>query len=706
MSTYRNPPSEHLSTLSLSSAYISPAITVYLKSIASNKRPLPPSQLHELQSHFSTSHDDGKAHARHTPSKDAINLRQLAEYMASPEGNAMIPLPDMDLSYPISNYFINSSHNTYLTGNQLYSESSTDAYTNVLLRGCRCIEIDVWDGDAKSSSADAEEKAKEKKHKFPRSLSPHHKKLSLEKGTLVEKSLDGATLSLPTPWQSASSAARAEPRVLHGYTLTKEVSFRDVCVAIREAAFVTSDLPIIVSLEVHASKEQQEIMVEIIEQTWKGMLVNRPTGECQQLPSPGELRGKILIKVKFVAPEKATKKAASKVGTSSMRRENSSSSSDSDNQGSVDAKQKKKSSIIEPLSALGVYTRSYHFKDLSSPEATVPCHVFSLSEKKFMDVHESHGPTLFSHNRNYLMRAFPAGTRVTSSNLNPAIFWRKGVQIVALNWQKFDAGVMLNEGMFAGSGGWMLKPRDYRGHGHGQESGVSDESQGDAVAHKTLSLSIDILAAQELPLPIGDDKPHGFQPYVKCELHIEEPEERSGAAIEGGGMSKDGECKFKSKSSRGIEPDFGGERVEFTNVANVVEALSFLRFKIQDDEFGKDDLAAWACIRLDRLKEGYRFVHLLDANGDRSRGVVLSRMTVHQNFLLVYYDPVRIRGFSAVVAPQVYCNIGSGAIEMIQESDRKDKGTRDVLVIYHVAGDGTASGISGRAFRRHLFNGF
>ncbi|KAL8670685.1 MAG: hypothetical protein Q9168_004789 [Polycauliona sp. 1 TL-2023] len=579
-SLHTKPPTDHLSALSLSSSYFSPAITTYLKSIASNKRPLPPSQLHELQSHYAQTHNEAQSQAQaQSPLPD---LRQLAEYLASPEGDAMIPLPEMDLSYPISNYFINSSHNTYLTGNQLYSESSTDAYTNVLLRGCRCIEIDVWDGDAKSSSsADEPEEKKEKKHKYqphlPRALSPHRKKPEVEKDTPVGKSYDGATLSLPTPWQSASSTSRAEPRVLHGYTLTKEVSFRNVCVAIREAAFVTSDLPIIVSLEVHASREQQEIMVEIIEQTWKGMLVKQPAGESLQLPSPGELRGKILIKVKLVAPEKATKKIASKAGQSATQRKDSSSSSDSEHQGSVEGKQKKKSSIIEPLSALGVYTRSYHFKDLSSPEASLPCHVFSLSEKKFMDVHESHGPTLFSHNRNYLMRAFPAGTRVTSSNLNPAVFWRKGVQIVALNWQKFDAGVMLNEGMFAGSGGWMLKPREYRGQRHGQQAGVSDESQGDAIAHKTLSLSIEILAAQELPLPIGDDKPHGFQPYVKCELHIEEPEERSGAAIEGGGMSKDGEYKFKSKSSRGIEPDFGGERVEFANVANVVEALSFLR---------------------------------------------------------------------------------------------------------------------------------
>ncbi|KAL8780392.1 MAG: hypothetical protein Q9194_000955 [Teloschistes cf. exilis] len=550
---------------------LSPAILIYLSSIASNKLPLPYDQVQEFHSYLSTTSKPQDVRTQKPNHEATLDLHQLLQYITSGQGDAMIPLAEQDLSYPLSNYFINSSHNTYLTGNQLYSESSTDAYKDALLRGCRCIEIDVWDGESKSSSTEDNEKGEEKKHRlrphFPHSFRKHS---SSKDEQTAKTSAAAESLSLPTPWMSASTAARAEPRVLHGYTLTKEVPFRDVCIAIRDAAFMTS-------LEVHAGREQQEIMVEIMEQAWKGLLVRPAADEGEQLPSPAELLRKILVKVKYVAPEKVTAKVAKATKPSMQRKKSSSSSSCSENQGAESKAKTKKSSIIGPLSAMGVYTRSYHFKDLSSPEATVPCHIFSLSEKKLMTVHESHGPSLFSHNRNYMMRAFPSGTRVSSSNLDPAVFWRKGVQIVALNFQKYDAGVMLNAGMFAGSAGWVLKPKGYRGNRQGQHAAVSEESQSDAIIHRTMSLSIEFLAAQDLPLPTGDRKPKGFNPYVKCELHVESLEERTGEAIEGGGKSKDGEYKHKTKTHRGTEPDFGSEAVHFSDVPGVVDSLSFVR---------------------------------------------------------------------------------------------------------------------------------
>lgn len=52
------------------------------------------------------------------------------------------------------------------------------------------------------------------------------------------------------------------------------------------------------------------------------------------------------------------------------------------------------------------------------------------------------------------------------------------------------------------------------------------------------------------------------------------------------------------------------------------------RFKVMDNEsYSRDSLAAWACIRLDRLQKGLRFLHLFDANGIQSNGVIFVKIT-------------------------------------------------------------------------------
>lgn len=347
-----------------------------------------------------------------------------------------------------------------------------------------------------------------------------------------------------------------------------------------------SDLPVIVSLEVHAGAEQQEIMVEIMKAVWGGFLISLPVPGCTTLPSPASLRRKILVKVKYSAPKesaaslRAGKDAVAPELRSVSRGRSSSSASENEPLQAADLpKKKKKSSVVPSLSALGIYMRSYHFNSLTAPEAKLPTHVFSLSEKKLMEVHASSGSTLFSHNRNYLMRAFPSGMRVRSDNLDPSVFWRKGVQMVALNWQRWDEGMMLNEGMFCGSGGYVLKPEGYLSKQTLSTTlPLSKESQADAVAHKTLTLSMEILAAQSIPLPLGDSRPSGFHPYVKCELHVETPAERTGDPIERGGKAKEGEYKWRSRTMKGVEVDFGAEMVDFKEIPGVVEELSFLRY--------------------------------------------------------------------------------------------------------------------------------
>lgn len=87
-----------------------------------------------------------------------------------------------------------------------------------------------------------------------------------------------------------------------------------------------------------------------------------------------------------------------------------------------------------------------------------------------------------------------------------------------------------------------------------------------------------------------------------------------------------GEYKARTRTRRGRDPEFG-DSLAFGRVAGVVPQLAFVRFVVRDDDIGRDDLAAWACVRVDRLREGYRFVHLLDRKGVETGGVLLVKVT-------------------------------------------------------------------------------
>ncbi|XP_027373080.1 1-phosphatidylinositol 4,5-bisphosphate phosphodiesterase delta-3 isoform X2 [Bos indicus x Bos taurus] len=331
---------------------------------------------------------------------ELMTLDGFMMYLLSPEGAALDLAHTrvfQDMDQPLAHYFISSSHNTYLTDSQIGGPSSTEAYVRAFAQGCRCVELDCWEGPG------------------------------------------------------------GEPVIYHGHTLTSKILFRDVIQAVREHAFTVSPYPVILSLENHCGLEQQAAMARHLHTILGDMLVTQTldSQNPEELPSPERLKGRVLVKGKKL-PDTRSENGC----ILSEREEEDEEEDEEEELGAVEQRRRAKQ-ISPELSALAVYCCATRLRTLRPPPVPPqPCQVSSLSERKAKKLIREAGNSFVRHNARHLTRVYPLGLRMNSANYSPQEMWNSGCQLVALNFQTPGYEMDLNAGRFLVNGqcGYILKP--------------------------------------------------------------------------------------------------------------------------------------------------------------------------------------------------------------------------------------------------------
>ncbi|XP_066497923.1 1-phosphatidylinositol 4,5-bisphosphate phosphodiesterase delta-3-A [Hoplias malabaricus] len=448
-------------------------------------------------------------------------------YMLSRENDVVNPDHThihQDMKHPLAHYYISSSHNTYLTKDQVTSESSTEPYIRALNQGCRCVELDCWDGD------------------------------------------------------------KGEPVICHGHTLTSKIPFKEVIETIAQYAFKASPYPLILSLENHCCVEQQAVMAHHLRSILGSALLTKPISNqpLKQLPSPEELKGRILVKGK-------------KLSAGLLGKTNSSASFSSTSE--EDPGKLSGSSKLSPeLSDLVVYCSSVPFSGFESAKQKPPSEMSSFSENEALKFIKESGKLFVRHNSRCLSRIYPSGQRLQSSNYDPQDMWNGGCHMVALNFQTPGEQMDLNRGRFLPNGGcgYVLKP-DFLCQSNAD---FDPEKTGRGPGHMPTQLTIRVISAQQLP-KINPDKPNSIvDPQVWVEIH---------------GVSID---KARAKTHHITNNGFNPRWDSTLSFQLQVPELALVRFVVEDhDHTSKNDFVGQFTIPFTSLRIGYRHIHLLKADG-------------------------------------------------------------------------------------------
>lgn len=505
---------------------------------------------------------------------DTCDLSTLTYLLFNPN-NSVIDTTKQKLSHdmtqPLSNYLISSSHNTYLAGDQLQSSSSTEMYRLVLEKGCRCVEIDAWNGD------------------------------------------DGT------------------PVVTHGHTMTSDIPLKRVLTVIAQNAFTHGNtMPVILSLENHMDVEQQRAAAALLTHVFGERLYTAPefNATCEDahspLPSPEQLRGRFIVKTKtarsiMLKPHAGAENASEDGGNDSYDSEEDSDDTSSSGDGdaatsasgtkikcvkTTDSKKAKSSSksvkIASELDTKVVIANGNrksllsHWKHGESGVDTftrLTC--ISLDDKRLDDAYDKRDVQLIQqYNKHAMTRVYPNGMRIGSSNYTSTMAHSLGCQLVALNWQKHDAGLAINEARFLANGGC----------GYILSSSVR-------CTEAPRQLEIRVLCGFLLPCVKRDGLISGnlADPYCSIKLYDEDF-----AQADDDDYSS---AKFETSVARNncLIPVWD-ERVSF-NVKN--RELAVINMKVYNRERASgDDVIGYCSVSTSLLREGYRTFPLKSRKGD------------------------------------------------------------------------------------------
>uniref|UniRef100_A0A1A8R9V8 Phosphoinositide phospholipase C n=2 Tax=Nothobranchius TaxID=28779 RepID=A0A1A8R9V8_9TELE len=457
-------------------------------------------------------------------------------YMLSRENSVFDPehaLVYQDMKHPLAHYFISSSHNTYLTKDQVTGNSSIEPYIRALNQGCRCVELDCWDGD------------------------------------------------------------KGEPVIYHGHTFTSKVDFVDVIETINEYAFKASPYPLILSLENHCSREQQMVMARHLRSILGDKLVTKPLKGLDScyLPSPEDLKGRILVKGKKGKIQEQCSSSSSDLSSSeeeASQKQAKSKTNEEDKPGV--------SRRSPELSELVVYTRSVPFKSFELSAKSPATDMSSFPESVALRLIKDSGTHFIRHNSHQLSRIYPSSQRLGSSNYNPQEMWNAGCQIVALNFQTPGEQMDLNQGRFRQNGlcGYVLKPPFMRQ----PDSVFNPENVGGGPGHRPVKFTVQIISAQQLPKPEWDKPTSIVDPQVRVEIH--------GVPIDN--MKKE----TPYVGNNGFNPRWD---CTFNFMVHAPD-LTLVRFVVEDHDYtSSNDFLGQYTLPFSSLRTGYRHVQLLKLDG-------------------------------------------------------------------------------------------